>query len=121
MEQSLHQARVVKEQKKAPYYKIDISLYVPIKIHKKRESVKTGVHVGKIVKEMIYDLILFISRGFDKNSLDEESEVADEDFIEDFTLSRFRKDLMGLARDEFAEEYSVAKKSLGRKVKLSIQ
>ena len=48
-------------------------------------------------------------------TLDEEGEAVGEDFIADFTLSHFRKDLMGIARDNFAEEYGVAKKSLGRK------
>jgi len=111
-----------------PASKIGISLYAPIETQQKRDTAKTGVPSGKTIKEFVYDLTPFISGKYSTNddlsfgpSLDEEGEAVGEDFIADFTLSHFRKDLMGIARDDFAEEYGVAKKSLGRKCKLYVQ
>ena len=48
-------------------------------------------------------------------------EPSDEEFVSTFTLSRFRNDLMVLARGIFVEEYGVGKKSMGPKCKLFIQ
>ena len=82
----------------------------------------------KQIKEFIYDSTSFISGKYSTNddssfgpSIDEEGEAVGEDFIADFTLSHFRKDLIGIARDDFAEEYGVAKKIIGRKCKLYVQ
>ena len=38
-----------------------------------------------------------------------------------FTLSRFRKDLIVMAMNEFPEEYGIGKMSLGSKCKLFLQ
>ena len=67
----------------------------------------------------MYNLVPYIITVNDNESLDDNNTV-DEEFSDNFTLSRFRKDLMATARDDFAGEYSVGKKSLGRKCKLYI-
>ena len=111
--------------------KLCISLHAPIETQEKQTVVITCVPAGKTNKEMTYDLSPFVIGRKDDGgdttsnksaaSLDGEDEVADEDFDTNFTLSRFRVDLMRMAGENFAEEYGIAKKSLWPKCKLYIQ
>ena len=111
-----------------PASHICISLFAPIETQQKKNAVTTGVPAGKVNKEITYDLRPLIHNGgpddasYDSSpSLGDEVQTNDENFIDTFTLSSFRKDLMELAVDKFPEEYALNKKSLGRKCKLFVQ
>lgn len=71
---------------------------------------------------MEYDLDAFIFSPEDISE-GEEGDVVDENerFISLFTLSRFRKDMITLALEQFPEESSLKTKSLGSKCKLFSQ
>ena len=105
---------------------MSITLFAPIETTQKKSGITTGVPSGKTNKGLTYDLSPFIIGG-DKDDIStdsgplEDNEVGDEEFIVSFTLSKFRKDLMVLAMENFKEEYGLAKKTLGRKCKLFIQ
>ena len=114
-----------RKQVPAPYLfpanKLFVSLYAPIETEQSKTNMKTGVPSGKTNKKLSYDLSPYIIGGKDDTSIsssDDKDEVDDEEFINSFTLSLFRKDLMVLAGDQFPEEYAVTKKSLGPKCKL---
>ena len=71
---------------------------------------------GKPIKGFVFDLCPFITSGIDDASTggsdDKLHVVVDEEFVQEFTLSRFRKDLTVITGDNFAEKYDMAKKSL---------
>ena len=103
-----------------------VSLYAPIETMVKRTAAKTGVPSGKTIKELRYNLSPYIIGGGNDDASDdsrpslsgEPDETDDQDFIDTFTLSLFRKDLMVIAMDKFPEEYTLQKKVLGPKCKL---
>ena len=110
---------------------MSITLFGPIEIQMKKKSVVTGVPSGKTNKYMLFDLHPHFIRGGDDESNssgpsnddddEEDTGTGGEDFIDAFTLSRFQKDLMMLASDQFPEECDIRKNSLGRKCKMLLQ
>ena len=107
--------------------KVCITLFAPIETEKKKTGVRTGVPPGKTSKELMFDLGTFIVGGVDDDSddsspsLDDADDNGDERFDDTLTLSFFCKELMVLAMNGFPEEYSILKKSLGRRCKLFVQ
>jgi len=80
----------------------------------------TGVPSGKTNEGIINDLDYFISSPdcSDEDEIDNNDQDQDEHFVYYLTFSRFRRDMILYAVNEFPEEYSVEKKSLGSTCKL---
>ena len=105
---------------KFPARKLSISLFAPIEQQQRKQTTVTCVPTGKTIKDIEYDLDTFIFSPEDILDEDEVEDVVDDNerFISLFTLSRFRKDMIMLALEQFPEEYSLKTKILGSKCKL---
>lgn len=79
----------------------------------KNDSETTGSPPGKTIKDVEYNLDGFILTSYDGS----EDEDVDVYFMTMFTLSRFRRDVMKLAVDEFPKEYALKTNALGPKCK----
>ena len=81
---------------------MNLSLFVPIETPQKKVTVTMDVPSRKSNKDIVCDLRPFIVGGGSddiseelRNSIDDEVESNDdEEFVNSFTLSHFRKDLM---------------------------
>ena len=91
---------------------LSIILHAPIETMCRKNTTTTGVPSGKTNKELEYDLEHYIIGGLvdDEDSISSIStEYNDEFFKHNFTLSKFRRDLMVLALEKFPEEYALKK------------
>jgi len=131
---STEHTQTSKRRKVPPVFKFKakslcISLHAPIETHHRKNKTTTGVPSGKTNKDVQYDLDRYILSSLDQDgnasvSSCEDFELfgqRDEEFVETFTLSKFRTDLMIDAVKKFPEEYAPKKKALGKQCKLYFQ
>ena len=110
---------------------LSITLSAPIETLEKPTKKVTCVPPGTTNKQVIYSIDRFIlvrEEGEVGDKVEDEAgggvdEVGDKDeyLMSFFTLSRFRKDMMVAALEQFPEEYLVENKSLGPVCKLFCQ
>ena len=103
---------------------LSICLHAPIETFYRKSATTTGVPSGRTTKDVNYDLKRFIlpdlENESDSDSVSSDNAI-DDSFVHLFTLSKFRKEMMIIAVEQFSEEYGIRKKAVGTKCKLYLQ